>query len=71
VHAHPDEAGAATGPALGLPAAVIARSLPHVHLDVVSARQAREDIEIYFRHLMDLAPGIVGGRLPDAGFYWG
>jgi NitT/TauT family transport system substrate-binding protein len=38
---------------------------------VVSARHAREDIEIYFRHLMDLAPGIVGGRLPDAGFYWG
>jgi NitT/TauT family transport system substrate-binding protein len=71
VRAHPHEAGAATGHALGLPAPVIADSLPHVHLDVISARQAQEDIELYFRHLMDLAPGIVGGRLPDAGFYWG
>jgi NitT/TauT family transport system substrate-binding protein len=71
VRAHPDEAAAAAGPALGLPAPVIAASLPHVHLDVVSAQAAREDIEVYFRHLMELAPGIVGGRLPDPGFYWG
>jgi NitT/TauT family transport system substrate-binding protein len=70
-NAHPDEAGAVTGPVLGLPAPVVAASVPHVRLDVISARQAREDIEIYFRHLIDLSPGIVGGKLPDADFYWG
>jgi NitT/TauT family transport system substrate-binding protein len=42
-----------------------------VRLDVVSARQAREDIEIYFQHLMELSPAIVAGKLPQADFYWG
>ncbi|ARE41986.1 putative sulfonate/nitrate transport system substrate-binding protein [Rhodovulum sp. P5] len=71
VLAHPDVAGAATAPLLGLPAPVIARSLPFVHLDVVSAREAQEDIAAYLNNLMALAPGIVGGRLPEDGFYWG
>ncbi|TCO74174.1 PhnD/SsuA/transferrin family substrate-binding protein [Rhodovulum euryhalinum] len=69
--AHPGAAGAATGPLLGLSAEVVARSLPFVRLDVTTARAARADIETYFGHLMALAPGIVGNRLPDAGFYWG
>jgi len=70
-NAHPDEAGAATGPVLGLPAPVVAASVPHVRLDVLSARQAREDIELYFHHLMELSPAIVGGGVPQADFYWG
>jgi NitT/TauT family transport system substrate-binding protein len=70
-NAHPDEAGAVTGPVLGLPAPVVAASVPHVRLNVVSARQAREDIEIYFQHLMELSPAIVAGKLPQADFYWG
>ncbi|MBK1635878.1 ABC transporter substrate-binding protein [Rhodovulum adriaticum] len=71
VRAHPQAAGAAAGPALGLPADIVARSLPFVHLDVTSAREARADIEHYFQNLMALAPGIVAGRLPEADFYWG
>jgi NitT/TauT family transport system substrate-binding protein len=70
-NAHPDEAGAVTGPVLGLPAPVVAASVPHVRLDVISAQQAREDIEIYFQHLMELSPAIVAGKLPQADFYWG
>ncbi|MCB6176771.1 ABC transporter substrate-binding protein [Rhodobacter sp. Har01] len=69
--AQPEAAGALAGPLLDLPAPVIARSLPHVHLDVVSARAAQDDIEAYFQNLMQLDPGIVGGKLPEAGFYWG
>jgi hypothetical protein len=26
---------------------------------------------VYIKNLIDLSPGIVGGRLPDADFYWG
>jgi NitT/TauT family transport system substrate-binding protein len=70
-NANPDEAGAAAGPVLGLPAPVVAASVPHVRLEVISARQAREDIELYFQSLMELSPAIVGGKLPDADFYWG
>jgi NitT/TauT family transport system substrate-binding protein len=68
---HPDEAGAVTGPLLGLPAAVVAASLPYSRLEVMTARQARDDIEVYFKHLMELSPAIVGAKLPDPDFYWG
>jgi NitT/TauT family transport system substrate-binding protein len=71
IAAHPGEAAELAAPALGLPAEVIAASLPHVRLDVVAARQARDDIEMYFKNLMELDPGIVGGRLPAPAFYAG
>jgi len=71
VLADPDAAAAATAPLLGLPGPIIAQSLPHVHLDVVSARDARDDIALYFEKLMALDPGIVGGRNPDDAFFWG
>jgi NitT/TauT family transport system substrate-binding protein len=68
---NPDEAGALSAPTLGLPAPIIAKSLPFVHIDVHSAKQAREDIELYFDYLMDLDPAIIGGKKPDPAFYWG
>lgn len=71
VLADPGEAAQATAPLLGLPPAIIAKSLPYVHLDVVSARAARDDIALYFENLMALDPGIVGGGIPDADFFWG
>jgi NitT/TauT family transport system substrate-binding protein len=55
---------------LGLPAAIVAASLPQFRLDVVDAGPARPDLERYFRDLMTLSPDIVGGRLPDPAFYW-
>lgn len=55
---------------LGLPAPIVAASLPHVRLDVVDAASAQTDLERYFRDLMRLSPDIVGGRLPDPAFYW-
>ncbi|MDV7143184.1 ABC transporter substrate-binding protein [Tropicimonas sp. TH_r6] len=69
--ADPEAAGVLASAQLPLPAPLIARSLPYVHLDVATAQEARADIETYFTHLMSLDPGIVGGKLPDAGFYWG
>ncbi|MEE4218198.1 MAG: PhnD/SsuA/transferrin family substrate-binding protein [Xanthomonadales bacterium] len=71
VLADPEEAAAATSPLLGLPAPVIAKSLPHVHLDVVSAHDAKDDITLYFKNLMALDPGIVGDAIPDDDFFWG
>ncbi|WP_245418079.1 ABC transporter substrate-binding protein [Cohaesibacter haloalkalitolerans] len=66
-----DEAGKLAAQSLPLPAPVIAKSLPFVHLDVLSAKEAQADIELYFEHLMSLDPGIVGGRKPTSDFYWG
>lgn len=33
------------------------------------ARQAREELEFFFKQLLSLQPGLVGGKLPAAGFY--
>ncbi|WP_316862986.1 PhnD/SsuA/transferrin family substrate-binding protein [uncultured Cohaesibacter sp.] len=65
------EAGKLAAQTLPLPAPIIEKSLPFIHLDVKSAKESREDIELYFEHIMSLDPGIVGGRKPDEGFYWG
>lgn len=37
----------------------------------VSAEQARPELEFFFGVLHQRQPGLVGGRLPDAGFYLG
>ena len=71
VLADPEEAARDTAPLLGLPAPIVAQSLPFVHLDVVSARDAKDDIALYFENLMALDPGIVGGKVPDDAFFWG
>lgn len=37
----------------------------------VAANQARGELEAFFRVLIDKQPALVGGKLPDAGFYGG
>ena len=71
VDGHPREAGELGAASLGLPAPIIEKSLPRFRLNVRSAAAARADLELYFQNLMSLSPDFVGGRLPDAGFYWG
>ena len=68
---NPAEAAALGEKYLALPAAIIARSIPGIRLEVRSAAEARPAMEKYFNDLMELSPDIVGGRLPDPGFYWG
>ena len=68
---HPAEAGELGARYLGLPAAIVARSIPRFRLAVQSAAEVRGEIEGYFADLIEMSPDIVGGRLPDARFYWG
>lgn len=35
-----------------------------------SARDARPELEFFFGHLMQHQPAVIGGKLPDAGFYF-
>lgn len=70
ITAEPAEAAKLGAELLGLPAPIVAASLPEFRLDVVDAGPARPDLERYFTDLMSLSPDIVGGRLPDPAFYW-
>lgn len=74
VIAHPEDAGQLAEehlPELGLPAKPVTLSLQQTDWDDVPAEDARADIESFFTRLMELSPDVVGGRLPDDGFYYG
>lgn len=70
---HPEEAGQLAEdylPELGLAAEPVARSLQQTFWDDVPAAEAREDIESFFTLLSELSPDVIGGSLPDDGFYY-
>jgi NitT/TauT family transport system substrate-binding protein len=69
--AHPAEAGRLISDALNLTPEIVTRSIPRFRLAVQSAADARPDMEHYFADLMEMSPDIVGGRLPEARYYWG
>jgi NitT/TauT family transport system substrate-binding protein len=50
---------------------LIRNSIPHFNLDVVSASEAREELEFFYEQLASMSPEIIGGELPDDGFYYG
>lgn len=37
----------------------------------VTAADARDELEFFYRLLYERQPALLGGKLPDAGFYWG
>lgn len=61
-------ASAATGP-LELPAPVLAASIPHARLAVRPASEARPAIEAMLSLMAETDVAIIGGKLPDDGFY--
>ncbi|WP_292655381.1 ABC transporter substrate-binding protein [Nitratifractor sp.] len=44
-------------------------SISQVQMQVVPAKAARKDLEFFFTKLKEQSPKIVGGKLPDEGFY--
>ena len=69
VLADPEAAAAAAAPAFDLPAPVIAASIPHSRLITRAASEARPAIEAMLALMARDDPAIIGGHLPDDGFY--
>lgn len=53
----------------GLPEPIVRKSLDKVHMEYVPAAEAREELEFFFTALSELSPKLIGGKLPDSGFY--
>jgi NitT/TauT family transport system substrate-binding protein len=49
---------------------VARQSIPRSQLDFVNARAVKDQIEAYFKVFYDMNPDIIGGKLPDDGFYY-
>jgi len=68
---NPSEAAKLGAKYLGLKAAVIQKSLAKTPLEMVTAIEAKEDLEFWFSRLMEINPKLLGGKLPNADFYYG
>jgi NitT/TauT family transport system substrate-binding protein len=70
--ANPKEAAALGEQTLtDLKAPVIEASLTRTPIEVLSAAEAKAELEFFFARLKDMSPEIIGGDLPDASFYSG
>lgn len=69
VLADPAAGAASASPALELPAPVLAASIPHSGLVAHPAGSVRADIEAMLSLMAQSDAQIIGGKLPDDGFY--
>ncbi|WP_347268453.1 ABC transporter substrate-binding protein [Paracoccus sp. (in: a-proteobacteria)] len=69
VLADPQAAGANASQALGMPAPLLAASVPHSHLVARPTGEAREDIERMLVAMSGPDLKAIAGKLPDDGFY--
>jgi NitT/TauT family transport system substrate-binding protein len=69
VNDDPARAAAQASEALEMPAAILVASLPTSKLVARRASAARADIEAMLKALAEADPAIIGGKLPDDGFY--
>lgn len=69
--ANPIEAGIETASVLPmLDAQAISDSIKYINLEAQSAKQAQEKLEFLFTILKRSEPKLIGGKLPDQGFYY-
>jgi NitT/TauT family transport system substrate-binding protein len=57
-------------PQLGLKAAVMTASLQGITWKYTPAAEARQYLERFYGNLSELSPEVIGGKLPDDGFYY-
>jgi NitT/TauT family transport system substrate-binding protein len=57
-------------PQLGLKAPVMTASLQNITWDYTAAADARASLEAFYQALSELSPDVIGGKLPDDGFYY-
>jgi NitT/TauT family transport system substrate-binding protein len=70
---NPEEAGKLVEtqlPQLGLKAAVMTASLKNITWRYTPAKDARPSLEAFFQDLSELSPEVIGGKVPDDGFYF-
>ncbi len=70
-NAEPEHAAKLAATFLKSPGApIIAKAIPRSNLHWVPAAEARKPLEIYFKVLHDFNPAVIGGKMPDDGFYY-
>ncbi|MDD4802582.1 MAG: ABC transporter substrate-binding protein [Syntrophomonas sp.] len=55
---------------IGIPADVAAAAIPRLNLKYMSSIEAKTAVEKYLQVLLEFSPDSIGGKLPDAKFYY-
>ncbi|WP_058486754.1 ABC transporter substrate-binding protein [Defluviitalea phaphyphila] len=55
---------------LEIPAAVFEKSMERTNLEFMDAQDAKSHVEIYLNALNEISEDMIGGALPDEGFYY-
>ncbi len=69
VSAHPSQISLSQFPDLGILAPVLAEAVPHSNLCALKASSVRREVEKSFSVIAAEDTRIIGGKLPDGGFY--
>ena len=69
IKADPEKAAEQVGDLLDFPPRLIAASVAFSHLVVHNAREVKPSLETFFNVLIEQNSAILGGKLPDDGFY--
>jgi len=71
--AHPEEAGEIGAKVLaeqGFTDKVLTESMKNINWHFVSAADARQDLEAFFKAISEISPSFIGGKQPDAEFIY-
>ncbi len=69
VRSNPASAGRLGADYLEMPKPILERAIATSNLSVRSAAEARPSLETFFNLLTETDPALIGGKLPDDGFY--
>ncbi len=68
---HPKEAGELTAKHIDFfKAEAISDSIVHVQLEAINVSKVQKELEEFFSVLLEIEPKLIGGKLPDSGFYY-
>ncbi len=55
---------------MGIPQAIFEEAMTRIHLESIVGSDAKEDVNSYLEALMETSPKMIGGSIPDEGFYY-
>ncbi len=68
---HPKEAGELVAKNIKFfKAEAVSDSIPNVQLEAKSATESQKDLEEFYKVLLEIEPKLIGGKMPDKGFYY-
>lgn len=70
VNEHPKETGELAEKYLGLESAIVEKAIPSMGLEFVTASEADEELQMFYKLLYDFDKTMIGGEIPDEGMYY-